>query len=71
MNDPLFSLKVRTLTINNGDIWQLQEGGVTTIITPFGNTCIAMTHNQVTFNYTVPYTNTILLLFNFTFYNYI
>ena len=72
MSHPLSGLRVRTLTINSDDIvWQLQDGGLTTIITSFGNTCLAMTHDHVTFNYTVPNTNTILTLFNFSFYIYI
>ena len=72
MSHPFSGLRVRTLTINSGDIvWQLQDGGLTTIITSFNNTCLAMTHDHVTFNYTVPKTNTILQLYNFSFYIYI
>ena len=66
MSHPLSGLRVRTLTINSGDIvWQFQDGGLTTIITSFGNTCLAVTHDHVTFNYTVPYTNTLIQYYNF------
>ena len=67
MSHPLSGLRVRTLTINSNDIiWQLQYGGLKSIITSFVNTYLAITHDHVTFNYTVPYNNnTILKLFDF------
>ena len=65
MSHPLSGLRVRTLTINSNDIiWQLQDGGLKTI-TSFVNTYLAITHDHVTLNYTVPYNNTILKLFDF------
>ena len=72
MSQPLSGLRERTFTINSGDIiWQLQDGGLTTIITSFNNTCLTMTHDHVTFNYMVPYTNTILQLFKILLFIFI